>query len=87
LDAIETFILARVSFHLKNCIIQKRPLNFVDNNIKDIGKGCLTIPQMASVETLYLRYRRGGLNLMPIYVLADFSGILLGLQMLQFAHL
>ena len=56
-------------------------------DIKGIGKGCLTLPQRASEEPLYLRYRRGGLNLMTIYVLADFSQILLGLQVLQSAHL
>jgi hypothetical protein len=87
LDDIKTFILPCVSFHFKNYIIQKRPLNLVDRNNKNIGKGCLTIPQRASVEPLYLRYRKGGLNLMPIYVLADFIRILLGQRMLQSAHL
>jgi hypothetical protein len=79
LDAIKTFILPRVSFHLKNGIVQKRKINLVDRDIKGIGKGCVTLPQRASVESLYLRYRMGGPNLMPIYVMADFSEILLGL--------
>ena len=87
MNAIKTFFLPRVSFHLKNGIVQKRPLNLVDMDIKGIGKGCLTLPQRTSVESLYLRYRRGGLNLMTIYVLADFSQILLGLRLLQSAHL
>jgi len=70
-----------------NGIVQKRPLNLVDRDIKGIGKGCLTLTEKASVEPLYLRYRRGGLNLMPIYVLADFRQIFHGLGLLQSACL
>jgi len=49
LDAIKTFILRRISFHLKNGILQKRLLNLADKDIKGIGKECLTLPQRASV--------------------------------------
>jgi hypothetical protein len=59
----------------------------VDRDIKGLGRGCLTLPQRASVEPLYLRYQKGGLNLMPIYMLADFSQIFHGLGLLQSAHL
>ena len=71
LDAINTFILPRVSFHLKDDIVQKGPLNLMDRDIKCIGKTCLNLPQRASAEPLYLGYQRGGLNLLPIYVVAD----------------
>lgn len=44
-------------------------------DIKCIGKGCLNLPQKASAEPLYLSYKRGGLNFLPINVLANISQI------------
>ena len=38
LDVISTVILPRVAFHLKNGVVQKGPLNFIDRDIKRIGK-------------------------------------------------
>ena len=87
LDAINTFILPRLSFHLKNGVVQKRPLNTLDRDIKRIGKKCLNLPQRASAEPLYLNYQRGGLNLLPMNVVADISQIVHGLGLLQSAHL
>jgi hypothetical protein len=34
LDAINTFILPYVSFHLKNGVVQKGPLNLINRDIK-----------------------------------------------------
>jgi hypothetical protein len=62
-------------------------MNLIDRGIKRIGKTCLNIPQRASAETAYLSYRRGGLNLLPINVVADTSQIVHGLGLLQSAHL
>jgi hypothetical protein len=87
LDAINTFILPRVSFHLKNGVVQKWPLNVLDRDIKHIGKKCLNLPQRASAEPLYLSYQWGGLNLLPLNVVADISQIVHGLGLLQSAHL
>jgi hypothetical protein len=87
LDAINTFILPGVSFHLRNGVVQKDPLNAIDRDIKRIAKKCLYLPQRASTEPLYLSYQRGGLNLLPINVLADISQIVHGLRLLQSAHL
>jgi hypothetical protein len=87
LDAINTFILPRVSFHLKNGVVRKGPLNLIDRDIKRIGKKCLNLPQRASAETLYLSYQRGGLNLLPINIVADISQIVHGLGLLQSPHL
>jgi len=87
LDAINTFILPRVSFQLKNGVAQKGPLNLIDRDIKRIGKTCLNLPQRTSAEPLYLSYQRGGLNLLPINVVADISQIVHGLGLLQSAHL
>jgi hypothetical protein len=75
LDAINTFILPRVAFHLKNGVVQKGPLNFIDRNIKRIGKKCLNLPLRVSVEPLNLSYQSGGLNLLPTNVMADISQI------------
>jgi len=87
LDTINTFILPRVSFHLKNGVVQKRPLNMLDRDIKRIGKKCLNLPQRASANPLYLSYQRGGLILLPMNVVADISQIVHGLGLLQSAHL
>jgi hypothetical protein len=71
LDAINTFILPRVSFHLKNGVVQKGPLNLIDRDIKCIRKTCLNLPQRATAEPLYLSYQRESLNLLPMNVVAD----------------
>ena len=59
----------------------------LDRDIKHIGKKYLNLPQRASVESLYLSYQRGGLNLLPITIVADISQIAHGLALLQSAHL
>jgi hypothetical protein len=87
LDAINTFILPRISFHLKNGVVQKGPLNLIVRDIKRIGKKCLNLPQRASAEPLYLSYQRGGLNLLPINAVADIGQIVHGLGLIQSAHL
>ena len=66
LDAINSFILPRVASHLKNGVVQKGPLNFIDRDIKRIGKKCLNLPQKTTVELLNLSYKSGGLNHLPI---------------------
>jgi hypothetical protein len=86
LDAINIFILARVAFHLKSGAVQKGPLNFIDRDIKRIGKKCLNLPQRAGVKPLNLSYQSGGLNHLPINVMADLSQIVNGLRVLQSAH-
>jgi len=58
-----------VSFHLKNGVVQKGPLNLISN----IGNKCLILPQRTSAEPLYLSYQRGGLNHLAINVMADIS--------------
>jgi hypothetical protein len=70
LDAINT---PCVSFHIKNGIVHKGPLNLIDRDIKRIGKKCLNLPQRTSAKPLYLSYQRGGLNLLPINLVADIS--------------
>jgi hypothetical protein len=87
LDAIYTFIMPRVSFHLKNGVVPKEPLNLIDRDIKRIGKKCLNLPQRACAEPLYLSYQRGGLNLLQINVVADISQIVHGLGLLHSKHL
>jgi len=50
--------------------------------VKRIGKKCLNLPQRASVDLLYLSYQRGGLNLLPMNIVADISQIVHGLGLL-----
>jgi len=45
LDAINTFILTRVSFHLKNGVVQKGPLNLIDRDIKSMVRDVSTYPK------------------------------------------
>lgn len=62
-----------VSFHLKNGVLRKGPLSLIDRDIKRIRKKYLNLPQRSSAEPLYLSYQKGGLNLLPINVVADIN--------------
>ena len=45
----------------------------IEFDIKRIGNKCLILPQRTNAEPLYLSYQRGGLNHLPINVVADIS--------------
>jgi hypothetical protein len=83
LDAINTFVVPCISFHLRNGVVQKGRLDILDKRIKSIGKKCLNLPQRASVEPLYISYQMGGLNLLPLNLLADVSQLAHGLSLLR----
>uniref|UniRef100_A0A914Z9B1 Reverse transcriptase domain-containing protein n=1 Tax=Panagrolaimus superbus TaxID=310955 RepID=A0A914Z9B1_9BILA len=74
-DAINTFVVSQLSFHLKGGMVPKKPLNDLDKLIKRLGKKWLSLPQQASPEILYLPYQRGGMNLLPTSLLADVSQV------------
>uniref|UniRef100_A0A914Q4W9 Reverse transcriptase domain-containing protein n=1 Tax=Panagrolaimus davidi TaxID=227884 RepID=A0A914Q4W9_9BILA len=74
-DAVNTFIIPKLSFHLKCGTVPKKPLNELDSLIKKVGKKWLNLPPTASCEPLYLPYSAGGLNLIPTSVLADISTV------------
>uniref|UniRef100_A0A914X2I6 Reverse transcriptase domain-containing protein n=1 Tax=Plectus sambesii TaxID=2011161 RepID=A0A914X2I6_9BILA len=72
-DAVNTFVLPRLSFHLKCGSVPKTPLNELDKQVKAVGKKWLCLPQRASAEILYMSYKSGGQNLLPTGLLADIS--------------
>uniref|UniRef100_A0A914VYJ5 Reverse transcriptase domain-containing protein n=1 Tax=Plectus sambesii TaxID=2011161 RepID=A0A914VYJ5_9BILA len=81
-DATNVFVLSRLSFHLKAGVVPKGPLIALDKQIKAVGKRWLHLPQRASVEPLYLSYKAGGVNLLPLGVLADVAQVTHALRLL-----
>lgn len=82
LDAVNTYVLSRLAFHLKAGAVPKKPLTQLDNKLKQLGKKWLHLPQRASAEVLYLRHQWGGMNLLPTNVIADVSQAVHGLRLL-----
>ncbi|PNF27487.1 hypothetical protein B7P43_G04282 [Cryptotermes secundus] len=82
-DAMNTFILPCLSFHLKNGVVRKKSLNDFDKSLKAAGKRWLNLPQRAGAEPLYLGYRMGGVNLLPMALLADVHQLVHGVRLLQ----
>jgi hypothetical protein len=82
-DAINTFVLPCITFHLRNGVVQKKSLDDFDKKLKAAGKRWLNLPQRAGAEPLYLSYRMGGVNLLPLNLLADVSQLVHGIRLLQ----
>lgn len=59
-DAINTFVLSRLPFHLRAGVVPKRPLSELDKQIKRVKKKWLNLLQQVSAESLYLLYRSEG---------------------------
>uniref|UniRef100_A0A914XTH4 Reverse transcriptase domain-containing protein n=1 Tax=Plectus sambesii TaxID=2011161 RepID=A0A914XTH4_9BILA len=81
-DAVNTFVLSRIAFSLKAGSVPKRPLTALDKQLKAAGKRWLSLPQRASAEPLYLPYRHGGMNLLPLSHLADIAQMVHALRLL-----
>jgi hypothetical protein len=82
-DAINTLVLPCISFHLRNGLVQQKSLDDFDKRLKAAGKRWLNLPQRAGAEPLYLSYRMGGVNLLPMNLLADVSQLVHGIRLLQ----
>ncbi|KAJ4449031.1 hypothetical protein ANN_00425 [Periplaneta americana] len=82
LDAVNTYVLSRLAFHLKAGAVPKKRLTQLDTKLKQLGKKWLHLPQRASAEVLYLRHQWGGMNLLPTNVIADVSQAVHGLRLL-----
>lgn len=74
-DALRTFIVPQISFHLLHGHVPKGPLNEFDRLVKRLGKKWLGVPRRASNEILYLDFNQGGQGLIPLSTLADISTI------------
>ncbi|XP_026462916.1 uncharacterized protein LOC113365616 [Ctenocephalides felis] len=75
IDAVNTFIVPQVEFHLKNGNVAKKILHRFDKQVKRSVKKWAHLPQRASAEVLYLSYKEGGFNILPAAVLADIGQV------------
>jgi hypothetical protein len=82
-DAINTFVLPCISFHLKNGAVRKQLLTKFDKRLRSAAKKWLNLPQRAGIEPLYLSNQMGGMNLLPTNLLVDVSQIVHGLRLLE----
>ncbi|XP_026477743.1 uncharacterized protein LOC113383708 [Ctenocephalides felis] len=74
-DAVNTFIVPQIEFHLRNGSVAKKALNSYDKKVKKCAKKWANLPQRASAEILYIPYKEGGFNMLPTSVLADIAQI------------
>jgi hypothetical protein len=63
-------------------VVQKW-LDDFDKKLKAAGKRRLNLPQRAGAEPLYRSYRMGGVNLLPMSLVADVSQFVHGTRLLQ----
>ena len=75
-EAVNVFLLSRLNYLLRSGYIQKGQLKEMDIKIRNFAKRCTSLPPTkASPEPLYISYKEGGLNLLPLRSLADISTI------------
>lgn len=82
-DAVNTFILPSIGFHLKNGIVPKKQLSIFDKTLKRAAKKWMNLPNRASIEPIYLDNSTGGLGLQPTNTLADVAQIIHGFRLLE----
>ncbi|CAI4225325.1 unnamed protein product [Auanema sp. JU1783] len=61
-DAVRTFLLPCLDFHLTNGQVRKEGLSEFDRKLQQYGKKWLHLPQRASPEVLYIPTSHGGLG-------------------------
>ncbi|GMT17450.1 hypothetical protein PFISCL1PPCAC_8747, partial [Pristionchus fissidentatus] len=74
-DALRSFIMPQVSFHLLHGMVPKKPLVALDKMVKRVSKKWLGVPRRASNEILYMDTSKGGQSLLPLSILADISTV------------
>ncbi|CAJ0587486.1 unnamed protein product, partial [Mesorhabditis spiculigera] len=83
-DAVKTFILPCIGFHLKNGYVEKKKhLIPFDKKLKKYGKMWLNLPSQASPEVLYLPNEMGGLGFIQTKTLADVMQLVHAVQLLE----
>jgi len=70
-DAVRTFLIPQLVFHLTNATVPKKPLVAFDKELCRCAKRWLHLPQRASTEPLYIPTSHGGLGLVKLQHLAD----------------
>ncbi|KAH1183272.1 hypothetical protein KIL84_004764 [Mauremys mutica] len=60
INALNTFLILRISFILRGSAVAKVPLNKADKIIRQLVKKWLFLPQRASNELVYIAHRHGG---------------------------
>uniref|UniRef100_A0A7E4VHG4 HEAT repeat domain-containing protein n=1 Tax=Panagrellus redivivus TaxID=6233 RepID=A0A7E4VHG4_PANRE len=56
-------------------MVARKLLREFDTLVKKCAKKWLNLPQRASAEPLYLANKEGGLNIIPVKILADISDV------------
>ncbi|XP_023229282.1 uncharacterized protein LOC111629615 [Centruroides sculpturatus] len=74
-DALNTFIMPRLTFCLTTGTAPKKTLDRIDRTITRHVKRWLSVPQRASNEIVFLSYKQGGANVTPSSHLADIAQI------------
>ncbi|CAJ0573664.1 unnamed protein product, partial [Mesorhabditis spiculigera] len=83
-DAVRTFILPCIGFHLKNGEVEKKKVLIpFDKKLKKYAKSWLNLPSRASPELLYLPNSMGGLGLIETKTLADIMQLVHAVQLLD----
>ncbi|CAM4612820.1 unnamed protein product [Caretta caretta] len=62
INALNTFLIPRISFFLRGSAVAKVPLNKADKIIQQLVKKWLFLPQRDSNELVYIAHRHGGAN-------------------------
>ncbi|CAM4606818.1 unnamed protein product [Lepidochelys olivacea] len=75
INALNTFLIPRISFVLRGSAVTKVPLNKADKIIRQLVKKWLFLPQRASNELVYITHRHGGANVPRIGDLCDIAVI------------
>ncbi|XP_067128213.1 uncharacterized protein T26G10.4-like [Centruroides vittatus] len=83
LDAVNTFILPKLTFHLTLGTTAKKKMDSIDRTLKKFAKRWLNLPQRASSEVLYLTYNQGGANFLPLNTFADLAQVSHALHLFQ----
>ncbi|XP_023225130.1 uncharacterized protein LOC111626079 [Centruroides sculpturatus] len=82
-DALNTFIIPKLTFCLTTGTTPKKTLDRIDRLIKRCIKRWLGLPQRASTEIVHLPYKQGGTNVPPTSHLADIAQICHALYLFQ----
>ncbi|CAJ0584946.1 unnamed protein product, partial [Mesorhabditis spiculigera] len=83
-DAVNTFILPCIAFHLKNGHVEKKKhLIPFDKKLKKFAKSWMSLPSQASPEVVYLPHNMGGLGLIQTKTLADVMQLVHAVQLLE----